>query len=254
MNHRESWVFLRGLARESRHWGRFVNDFKRRFPLADVHLLDLPGTGQRAQEKSPSTISEITDALRQTLVKKHAPANLRLLSISLGSMVALDWIARYPEDCSACVVINTSTRHTGSPLDRFNLFSGLKLVGAFLGKDVRKREQSILSVVSNRRETRRENLEAWVQYAKERPMDWKNILRQLQAASLFGLPATRPETPVLVLRSAKDRLVHPACSERLAQWWDFSMKTHPTAGHDLSLDDPEWVASQVYEWTVNLET
>jgi predicted alpha/beta hydrolase family esterase len=54
--------------------------------------------------------------------------------------------------------------------------------------------------------------------------------------------------PLLVLASAADTLVDPRCSIRLAHAWDAELRTHPTAGHDLPLDDAEWVASEVGRW------
>ena len=40
-----TWVFLRGLVRERRHWGKFPADFQRECPDADIVTLDLPGNG-----------------------------------------------------------------------------------------------------------------------------------------------------------------------------------------------------------------
>jgi len=54
------------------------------------------------------------------------------------------------------------------------------------------------------------------------------------------------------LNGARDRLVDARCSERLAQAWQVELHTHPDAGHDLPLDDGEWVARQVAQWTAGL--
>jgi predicted alpha/beta hydrolase family esterase len=51
-----------------------------------------------------------------------------------------------------------------------------------------------------------------------------------------------------VLVSAADGLVDPRCSQRLAQAWGAPMRKHPTAGHDLPLDDGAWVAREVAAW------
>ena len=58
------WILLRGLARESKHWGAFIPKLQAMFPDAKITLLDLPGTGCLYQETSPNTIAQITHQVR----------------------------------------------------------------------------------------------------------------------------------------------------------------------------------------------
>jgi hypothetical protein len=60
----QNWLLLRGLARESAHWGDFIPLLEAIFPDANVTMLDLPGTGRFHKEVSPRTIKAITDAVR----------------------------------------------------------------------------------------------------------------------------------------------------------------------------------------------
>jgi hypothetical protein len=60
----QHWILLRGLARESRHWGAFILQLQATFPDAKITLLDLPGTGCYYQDSSPNSISEITHQVR----------------------------------------------------------------------------------------------------------------------------------------------------------------------------------------------
>ncbi|HBH40280.1 MAG TPA: alpha/beta hydrolase, partial [Curvibacter sp.] len=46
MNQPVTWVLLRGLSRETGHWGGFVEAFAQPLPQARVPALDLPGNGQ----------------------------------------------------------------------------------------------------------------------------------------------------------------------------------------------------------------
>jgi hypothetical protein len=39
---------------------------------------------------------------------------------------------------------------------------------------------------------------------------------------------------------------------RLARYWQAAFAEHPSAGHDLPLDDGAWVAGQVAQWSRNL--
>ena len=64
---------------------------------------------------------------------------------------------------------------------------------------------------------------------------------------------TAPRHPVLVLSSAKDRLVNPLCSAQLASSWNAPQHQHETAGHDLPNDDGAWVCQQVAMWQHSIE-
>ena len=74
------------------------------------------------------------------------------------------------------------------------------------------------------------------------------------AASRYRLSRELPPVPVLVLGSAKDRLVDPNCSIQLARQANLPLKMHPDAGHDLPLDDPQWVVKSIKEWLKELES
>jgi hypothetical protein len=53
---------------------------------------------------------------------------------------------------------------------------------------------------------------------------------------------------MLILASAMDQLVEARCSIRLAGRWQTGLALHPSAGHDLPLDDGVWVARKTGEW------
>ena len=67
----QNWILLRGLARESAHWGAFVPLLQSTFPDAQITLLDLPGTGCFHLETSPNTIKAITDQVRRHALDKR---------------------------------------------------------------------------------------------------------------------------------------------------------------------------------------
>jgi len=62
-----NWLILRGLAREQRHWGPFVDIFEAKVPGSRVHTLDLPGVGTECQRDSPATVAGIVSDLRERL-------------------------------------------------------------------------------------------------------------------------------------------------------------------------------------------
>ena len=87
-------------------------------------------------------------------------------------------------------------------------------------------------------------VKCWIGYQQQRPVSRANMLRQLWAAARFRLSAA-PVCPSLVLSSAADSLVNPGCSLALARYLRAEHQQHSWAGHDIALDDPDWLASQI---------
>jgi hypothetical protein len=49
-----------------------------------------------------------------------------------------------------------------------------------------------------------------------------------------------------------DQLLLTECFKPMAQHWGCVLRIHPSAGHDLALDDGMWLAQKVQEWIINL--
>jgi pimeloyl-ACP methyl ester carboxylesterase len=242
-----TWILLRGLMRETRHWGEFPALLREQLAAVEVVALDLPGNGRLHRLRSPLSIVQMAEYCRHELSARDIAPPYHVLGLSLGAMVAVAWGARYPQELHACVLINSSLR-------RFDPFYRRLRPGAYpalltlIGGDVIQQERAILRLTSSRSDAQAAILEAWVAYRRECPVSRRNALRQLIAAARYRAPASRPAMPVLVLASARDALVHPCCSHHLAELWQASLAVHPDAGHDLPLDDPAWVARQVRAW------
>jgi pimeloyl-ACP methyl ester carboxylesterase len=97
-------------------------------------------------------------------------------------------------------------------------------------------------------------IQAWLQWRRENPVSSRNALRQLLAAARYRAPQRSPFDRLLLLAGARDRLVDPRCSQTLASRWQARLTMHPTAGHDLPLDDEAWVLLQIREWLAEQET
>jgi pimeloyl-ACP methyl ester carboxylesterase len=245
-----TWVFLRGLTRESRHWGdfpeRFCAAFAGELAREDILTPDLPGNGRRCAEPSPSTVAAMLEACRSDLRGQGRAPPYHLLALSLGGMVAVAWAARYPEECRAVVLLSTSLR----PYNRFHerlLPGAWPIVLRMLVAHGEARERAILELTSARAADRSAVLPDWTAWARECPVARGNAMRQLLAAARFHSPE-RPTVPLLFLAGAGDRLVDPRCSQRLARAWGAGYALHPSAGHDLALDDGDWVAREVRRW------
>lgn len=72
-------------------------------------------------------------------------------------------------------------------------------------------------------------------------------VRQLHAAVRYRIQSP-PRVPILLLASRHDRLVDVRCSHSIARAWRCDLHEHPSAGHDLPLDDPDWVVEHVATW------
>jgi len=104
------WIFLRGLVREQRHWGAFVRQFETCIADAKVHPLDLPGNGALNTMRSPLTMLEMVNVCRSQLQQQGLAPPYRIVSVSMGSMVAVQWAHGYPDEVASMVLINTSMR------------------------------------------------------------------------------------------------------------------------------------------------
>ena len=94
----------------------------------------------------------------------------------------------------------------------------------------------------------------WAAVRRQRPVSARNAVRQLVAAARYCAPAAAPVDRVLLLGSQEDRLVSSQCSQAIAQAWGLPLQLHPWAGHDLPLDDPQWVIDAVLQWLSKSES
>jgi len=248
-----SWVLLRGLTREARHWGDFPERLARALPgsasaATRVLALDLPGNGVYCREASPATVGAMADFARAQLLARGLVPPYSLVAMSLGAMVAAEWAQRYPQEIERLVPINTSMRPLGRASERLRPgnWLALALVAARWG-DADHAERVIHRITCNRAATLEQDIAAWTRIRQDAPVSIANAWRQLKAAAAFSMAAP-PACPALVLSSAADHLVHPRCSARLAQAWQVAHHEHPWAGHDLPHDDADWVCRRIAGW------
>jgi pimeloyl-ACP methyl ester carboxylesterase len=251
-----TWVFLRGLTREARHWGDFPVRFQAAFAgeldAADIVCPDLPGNGRLHAAVSPISIDAMVESCRATLKAQGRPPPYHLLALSLGGMVALAWAARHAEECRAAVLISTSVRPYCTLLERLRPQAWSTLLRLLPARGI-ARERAILELTSARASESQSLLPIWADYARESPVTRLGAMRQLLAAARFAMPQ-RPAVPLLILAGAADRMVHPDCSRRLARIWQADFALHPGAGHDVPLDAGEWVAREVRRWIEGVQT
>jgi pimeloyl-ACP methyl ester carboxylesterase len=243
------WVLLRGLTREQRHWGTFAQALREALPHATVVTLDLPGNGELHRLPSPTRVEAMAAYCRGALRERGLAPPYRVLAMSLGAMVATAWCAQHPQDVAALVLINTSLRPFSPWYRRLRPSRYATLLRLMLARrDVLTSERAVLAMTSNARARDAGLVQRWAGYRREHPVAPANALRQLWAAARYRAPRAMPSAEVLLLASARDRLVDSRCSAALARAWGCRLAWHPWAGHDLPLDDQRWVVDQVREW------
>jgi pimeloyl-ACP methyl ester carboxylesterase len=247
------WLLLRGLTREAGHWGRFLPLFRAGFRQATVRAADLPGCGSQHAVVAPGSVGELMAHVRGEDRRLRAGTSeavrpIWLLGISMGGMVALEWLRAHPAEVAGLVLINSSARDLSSFWRRLRPGGAARLVRAALARDVTSRERQVYRATSAHREREDMVVPGWVELARTHPVSRANARALLGAANRFTLGTIAARPPCLVLASDNDRLVHSRCSRALAAALGSDLRVHPSAGHDLPLDEPEWVVAEVQSW------
>jgi pimeloyl-ACP methyl ester carboxylesterase len=242
---KRQWVWFRGLIRWKIHWGDFEAEFRKHFPDDEIQMIDFPGFGDYHHLKSPLAIEEMLDHIDRS-VKGEGP--FYVLAYSLGAMVAAQWSNRHPQKIKQQFLMNTSDQRSPffkrlRPKQWPLLFSRLLLTEAEFV------ESGILDVISNRPESKARYLSRFVQSFKKVPVSRSNLLRQLSLATKIHFPEKAP-VPTVILTSLGDRLVHHSCSEKIAKMWNLQPHIHGSAGHDISLDDSDWVIQKIEQFLI----
>lgn len=245
----KTWILLRGLIREQRHWGQFATEMQKAFPGDRIIMLDLPGNGARCRETSPASIADMVESLRQQYNAIGIDGPIHMIALSLGGMIAVQWLSQYPQEFAFAALINSSAKPFSPAWRRLRPGNYGTILNLLCTKpSAEKRERAIIAMTTARQSPDRQQVLAaeWAEYARTHPVSRSNTRRQLRAAMRFRAPQHLPEgVPVVIVNSAADHLVHPSCSQRLAEAWSCPLLTHPDAGHDLPLDDPHWLLQQL---------
>jgi pimeloyl-ACP methyl ester carboxylesterase len=245
-----TWVLLRGLIRESAHWGDFPSLFQKALGASRVLTIDLPGNGEHYRAATPLTLNGVVQAVRKDCQSKGIlpQTPVHVLALSLGGMVAVEWMNRYPNEVASAVLVNTSMRGVSPFYRRMSPANYGAIASLLCGTDKAVREKRILQLTSQRTALTDSEIQRRVEIQRLHPVGKINALRQIVAALSLGAKPQAPKQPVLLLNSLGDKLVHPECSTALSARWGIPVLRHAWAGHDLPLDDPEWVIDAIRSW------
>ena len=243
------WVLVRGLTREAGHWSDFASALQTGIGAGRVLALDLPGNGALYQLQSPLTVSGMVAHARNQLRAWGLAPPYRVLAMSLGAMVATEWARQAPQEVEACVLISTSMRPFSAFHQRLRPSTWAPLLRLLLtGASAMDWEATVQRLTSQLRQDDAQVLAHWLSLRAQHPVSAANALRQLLAAARYCGPLQAPVPRTLLLAGERDALVAVACSKALAARWACMLRLHPDAGHDLPLDDPDWVIAQLKGW------
>ena len=243
------WVLLRGLTREAGHWGDFASALQTGIGAGRVLVLDLPGNGALYQLQSPLTVSGMVAHARSQLRTLGLAPPYRVLAMSLGAMVATEWARQAPQEVEACVLISTSMRPFSAFHQRLRPSTWAPLLRLLLtGASAMDWETTVLRLTSQLRQDDAQVLAHWLNLRAQHPVSATNALRQLLAAARYSGPLRAPVPRTLLLAGERDALVDVACSKAMAARWGCALRLHPQGGHDLPLDDADWVIAQLKDW------
>lgn len=251
-----TWLLLRGLTREHGHWGDFADRWLAELPAnSRVLTPDLAGNGMRCHDRSPASVPGLLASLRHDLLAQGFAPPYRVIAMSLGAMVTVEWAHRYPSELEDAVLINTSLKPHSPIWHRLQPRWWPVILRLLIGRAPPAQwERTILAMTTRHPPDANATLAHWLRLRQAHPVKPINGLRQLWAAARYRAPPSAPSVPLLLLNGSQDQLVHPNCSTVLAEHWGAPIVRHPTAGHDLPLDAGPWVRQQVLRWVTQRQT
>jgi pimeloyl-ACP methyl ester carboxylesterase len=240
------YVLIRGLIRSRFHWHEFPNRLLRQDGVSNVVLPELAGNGERWNKATPHGIHAMMEDIRQqsrSLLPDPMPP-VRLVAVSMGAMIATEWARCYPQEVQQLHLINTSFGTFSHPWQRMQLSALVPLLRHF--RILPEREATIAQYTL-RTPLAPARLQQWIAFARKHPVSLRNTLIQIASASRYrGLPHA-PCEHTRIYSSPHDQLVSHRCSNAIAQHWNVPLMQHPDAGHDLPLDDPEWLVKKILQ-------
>ena len=239
--HRQ-FILLRGLCREAGHWGELPELLQKSYPDAEVHCLNLPGSGDFYREMSPISLSDYASHLHAQVSQLQQADWRCLISVSFGGMVSLQYRNQFPGQFDQFIIINSNHGALSPFWKRLQprYYPLVLSLPFFAGL-----EEQLLRAVCNGAGLSAEAVQKWKAIRAERPVSLRSFINQLLAAAA-AKPELKPDQgDILILNSEHDRFVDSSCSRRLAQALGAPIQIHPNGGHDLPEDEPQWVLDAI---------
>lgn len=236
-------LLVRGLARSSRYWLKFLDAVAPRFR---VLMFDNRGVG-RSDAPLPWPPYTTSGMAEDTVaVMDHAGfARANVFGISLGGMISMQLALRHAARVDRLVIGCTTAGGRGAA--RIPLRVIAKLLGASrypLGEAMRRTAEIVVSDAFARDNP--EVIDRWCAIATEEPGRKAGLFGQLFAGALHDVSAHvgRISQQTMVITGDADRLIPPANSKALAARIPGArFEVLAGAGHDFPTERPREVAA-----------
>lgn len=243
-----TWVLLRGLMRDKRHWQDFGERLKRLGIM--VISMDTLGNGELNRLTSPYSMAEYA---KDMLERLDTDESYYLIGLSMGGMIALEMARLAPDRIKAVALLNSSAADLSPWYHRCRVSGVYRAIKTRLrGRELNWVESSIVNLSTFSQGNNYRLVHSWSLYRQGAKTSMANAFRQLMACAKFHCPSLS-STPVLVLSGAKDVLVDNLCSERLARKYLAPMVKLPLSGHDIALDSPERLAKELRDFFADID-
>jgi len=240
-------LLLRGINSDSRYWLDFPDEFN-----SDIEILivDLPGTGNNSSSKTPLSISQHVNFLRNQIHPDHLSQGLHIIGLSLGGMIAIQWLSMFPNEIKSVSAMSSTGGKFYSSITRINPINWLKLsLSMTLDKILRTKKfpKTLVSIVTHLPENNdRQN---WIAskfsyLGNENSVSIFSTLRQIIAAARWAPDFSHYAhlgKRVLLLKAKYDRFIPPKAVNRLHSMIPNSQLYEIPAGHQISLSHPDEV-------------
>lgn len=234
-------VLLRGLGRWSDHWMGFEDVLAKEG--CRVITVDNRGFGKSGAVTLAGSLS--IDQLAEDvamIIAKEAPGGAHIVGVSLGGMIGLSLAALKPQFVLSLMIVNSSVSSAKMPRLTKKGLLALASVVARSKKGYETLAEALLAPSSSP-EKKMKLAKSWQLTDAAQKPKLSHVWAQLMAARKFsGLPEmAAARCPVTIVKCAGDLFVDPKNSEFIQKnIRNAELVIHPTAGHELAFDDPEW--------------
>lgn len=248
-----TWVLLRGLMRDQRHWHGFDQRLRDKGQL--VLTPDLAGNGSLVAKTSPTNMQDYAaDVWRQieaSLELARRPSlesqPIYLVGLSMGGMLAMTMAQQHPERIAHAFILNSSAANLSGWYERFKI---LNVIKAFVcrkrGEKLNMIEATIARLTSYRHGRDHQLILQWSQLRRQQHPSIQNACRQLWAAFRYQAPTERVSA-VTIICGDRDALVSMKSSQALARHFNCELMVLAYCGHDIALDAPAKLAHYLTE-------
>jgi len=248
-----TFILLRGLGRQAEHWGDFPSLLEGQ--LNDNYSVrvinsDLPGVGKSLDLESTWSLSKNIQILEESL--KHCFQNnekVILVGLSFGAMCALQWLSLSPDKIHSVILLNSSAADLSPWYKRIRPYALHKtILSRLLRFNLKRSEKELMKVLVTSSEAVDENIDEYHKIALKKEIPIQSSFKQLIMAMTYKIEQSldNSEHAKLILNSTQDRFVDSSCSERIHHKLKNSrLLVNHESGHDLCLEQPDWVISKI---------